>query len=58
MRDIEQKIRNVDGSMAIEGMSLTDEDKARLRSLLRGELSYETAVKRIIDKYAVKSVST
>ena len=58
MRDIEQKIRNVNGSMAIEGMPLTDEDKARLRSVLRGEISYETAVKRIIDKYAIRNLST
>ena len=50
MRDIEQKIRNIDGSMAIEGMPLTDEDKSRLRSLLRGEVSYEDVVKKIKEK--------
>ena len=48
--DIEQKIREVNGTMAIEGMPLTDEDKNRLRSILRGEISYETAIKRIIDR--------
>ncbi len=53
--DIEQKIREVNGTMAIEGMPLTDEDKNRLRSILRGEISYETAIKRIIDKYSLIS---
>jgi hypothetical protein len=54
MRDIEQKIRNIDGSMAIEGMPLTDEDKSRLRSLFKGEASYEDIIKRIKDKYTFK----
>ena len=52
VRDIEQKIHNINGSMAIEGMPLTEEDKVRLRALLRGEMSYDTAVRQIIDKYA------
>ncbi|MCL2083390.1 MAG: antitoxin VbhA family protein [Oscillospiraceae bacterium] len=51
MRDIEQKINNVNGSMAIEGMPLTDEDKHRLRLMLRGEVSYEETIKRVKDKY-------
>jgi citrate lyase gamma subunit len=54
MRDVEQTIREVNGTMAIEGMPLTDEDKNRLRSILRGEISYEAAIRRIIDKYSVK----
>jgi len=51
MRDIEQKIRDVNGSMAIEGMPLTEDDKARLRSILRGEIDYDTAIQDIIIKY-------
>lgn len=42
--------------MAIEGMPLTDEDKDRLRSILRGEMSYEAAVRAIVEKYSAKSV--
>jgi citrate lyase gamma subunit len=53
MRDIEQKIREINGSMTIEGMPLTDEDKGRLRSILRGEIDYETAIQKIIKKYAL-----
>ncbi|MDR1692976.1 MAG: hypothetical protein LBR72_06415 [Oscillospiraceae bacterium] len=44
MRDVEQTIRGVNGTMAIEGMPLTDEDKNRLRSILCGEISYEAAI--------------
>ncbi|MDR1703213.1 MAG: antitoxin VbhA family protein [Clostridiales bacterium] len=51
MRDIEQTIREVDATMAIEGMPLTEEDKSRLRSILRGEINYDAAIKQIIDKY-------
>jgi ribosomal protein S6E (S10) len=57
MRDIEQKIRNINGSMAIEGMPLTAEDKARLRSLLSGEVSYEDTVRGIREKYVAKGVN-
>jgi len=52
MRDIEQTIREVNGTMAIEGMPLTDEDKNRLRSILRKEISYEAAIQKIIEKYS------
>ncbi len=55
MRDIEQTVREVNGTMAIEGMPLTDEDKERLRSILRGEISYDAAIRAIIDKYSAKS---
>ena len=57
MRDLEQTIREVNGTMAIEGMPLTDEDKNRLRSLLRGEMTYDAAIKGILDKYLAKSVA-
>lgn len=56
MRDVEQTIREVNGTMAIEGMPLTDEDKNRLRSILHGEISYEAAVQAIIKKYSVKAI--
>ena len=56
MRDIEQKIRSINGSMAIEGMPLTDDDKSRLRALLHGEISYEAAIKQIIEKYTTKPI--
>ena len=58
MRSVEQKIRNINGSMAIEGMPLTKEDEARLRALLNGEISYEIAIERIIEKYSAKGVTS
>jgi hypothetical protein len=58
MRDIEQTIREVNGTMAMEGMPLTDEDKERLRDILNGKLSYETAIDNIIEKYTAKNAIT
>ena len=58
MRDVEQKIREVDGTMAMEGMPLTEEDKSRLRSLLYGDISYEAAVTEILEKYSAKSAKS
>ncbi|MDR0883939.1 MAG: hypothetical protein LBN05_04980 [Oscillospiraceae bacterium] len=51
MRDIEAKIRNINGSMAIEGMPLTEEDKTRLRDLLMGKSSYDTVVEQLVQKH-------
>ena len=51
MRDIEQKIREVNGTMAIEGMPLTEEDKDNLRAVLRGDVSYQEMKRRILAKY-------
>ena len=56
MRSEEQKIQNINGSMAIEGMPLTAEDTARLRSLLRGKTSYDAAIRKIIEKYTFQNV--
>ena len=56
MGDIEQKIREVNGTMAIEGMPLTADDKSRLRSILRGDISYEAAIEEIIHRYTAKTV--
>jgi hypothetical protein len=50
-RDIEHLIGEVNGTMAIEGMPLTDEDKARLRVVLRGEVTADEMVLRLIAKH-------
>ena len=55
MRDIEQTIREVNGTMAIEGMPLTESDKEDLRSVLNGEVSYEEMEKRIISECQAKA---
>ena len=53
MKDIEQIIKEVDGTMAIEGMNLKDEDKERIRLCLSDEVSFEEMKKRIIRKHTV-----
>jgi hypothetical protein len=54
MRDVEQLIREVNGTMAIEGMPLTDEDKNKMREVLRGEVSFEAMRNSILAEYMPK----
>jgi len=51
MRDIEQKIREVNATMAMEGMPLTETDKENMRAVLRGEVSFKEMKKRILADY-------
>lgn len=51
MRDIEQKIREVNGTMAMEGMPLTETDKENLRAVLRGDVSFKEMKRRILADY-------
>lgn len=51
MRDIEQKIREVNGTMAMEGMPLTETDKENMRAVLRGDVSFQEMKKRILADY-------
>ena len=51
MRDIEQAIREINGTMAIEGMPLTEDDKEGLRSVMRGERSYADLIDSILAEY-------
>lgn len=54
MRDIEQAIREVNGTMAMEGMPLTESDKENMRSVLRGDISFQDMKKKIIAEYLPK----
>jgi hypothetical protein len=56
MRDIEQKIREVDATMSMEGMPLTEADKEDMRTVLRGEVSFREMRKYIRDEYVSKKV--
>jgi len=58
MRDIEQIIREVNGTMAIEGMPLTDDDKNRIRDILHGHVSIEEVVSQLTEKYKKDSVGS
>jgi hypothetical protein len=50
-RDFECLIGEVNGTMAIEGMPLTDEDKERLRVVLRGEVTADEMVRQLVAKH-------
>ena len=52
MRDTEQKIREVDATMAMEGMPLTDEDKKRLRDIFEGKATVEKTVQLLVQKHS------
>ena len=52
MRDIDDAIEHVKGTMAIEGVTLTAEDIARGRKILEGTLDPEAAIAEIRAKYA------
>ncbi|MDR1320692.1 MAG: antitoxin VbhA family protein [Gracilibacteraceae bacterium] len=50
--DTEQKIREVDATMAMEGMPLSDEDKSRLRDIFEGKTTVEETVQVLIQKHS------
>jgi hypothetical protein len=49
--EVDRIIGSVNGTMAIEGMPLTDDDKSRLREILRGEATAEDMVRRLVAKH-------
>ena len=51
MRNVEQTIREINGTMAIENMPLTDDDRKRLREVLNGRVSVETVIKQLTEKH-------
>ena len=51
--DIETVIRQVDGSMAIEGMALTEEDKERIRRTALEPDKVETVIQELIQKHSM-----
>ena len=51
MRDIEQKIREVNSTMAMEGMPLTETDKENMRTVLRGDVSFQEMKQSILAEY-------
>lgn len=57
MRDMEQKIREIDGTMAMEGMPLTEADKENMREVMRGTVSFEEMKKRILADYQQRPTS-
>ena len=54
IRDTEQKIREVNATMAMEGMPLTEADMENMRAVLRGDVSFAEMKQRILDDYQPK----
>ncbi len=50
-REIQEKIRKVDGAMAQEGMPLTGEIKKKLYNCTTGKSTYDMERKKVIEKY-------
>lgn len=53
MKDVEKIIDEINGTMAMEGMPLTDDDKKMLRKCITGEVSTDEMVKRLVKQYTV-----
>ena len=53
MSDIEKIVREVDSSMAMEGLPLTNEDKDRIRKCLSEPLSVDHIINGLLVKHAV-----
>ena len=50
-KDIQEKIKKVDGAMAQEGMPLTKELKQKLYNCIIGKSSTEIERQKVIEKY-------
>lgn len=50
-KEIQEKIRKVDGAMAQEGMPLTKKIKKKLYDCITGKSTYEKERQKIIEKY-------
>jgi hypothetical protein len=51
--DAENIIKNIDFSMKMEDMPLTNEDKNRLRDCLDGTIDIDTMLQKIIKKHTL-----
>ena len=49
--DVENVVENIDFSMKMEDMPLTDEDKNRLRNCLNGTVDIDKILREVIKKH-------
>lgn len=54
MSNVERIIREVNGSMSIEGMPLTEDDKNRIRTCIADRSRVDEMVKLLVAKHTVK----
>jgi len=57
VRNIEQKIREINSTMAMEGMPLTEADKDNLRAVLKGKVSFAEMKKFILADYQSRKIA-
>lgn len=51
LSETERIIANVDATMAMEGMSLTDSDKMRIKECIEGRSSFDAEIKKLVEYY-------
>lgn len=51
--DIETVVHQVEGSMAIEGLPLSEEDQERIRQIAAAPEQVETIVQKLVKKHSV-----
>jgi hypothetical protein len=51
--DVENVVENIDFSMKMEDMPLTDEDKNRLRNCLNGMVDIDKILQEVIKKHTL-----
>lgn len=56
MIDPEKIIDKINGTLAMEGMPLTEDDRIMLRKCITGETTSEETIKRLIKYYTIPSV--
>ena len=49
MSETERIIANVNATMAMEGLPLTDDDKSRIRDCIEGRKSFDDTVKELVE---------
>jgi hypothetical protein len=54
--DVENNIKNIDFSMKMEDMPLTNEDKRRLRGCLNGTINVDKILQEIIKKHTLTKI--
>ena len=50
--DMENVVKNIDFSMTMEDMPLTNEDKKRLRDCLNGKVDVDEILREVIKKHS------
>lgn len=51
MSEIEKIIANVNATMAMDGMSLTEADKTRIKDCIEGRRSFDDTIRELVEYY-------